>query len=213
MPRWRSAGARRRSPRRAQIAALEAGETDPLGAMPMAERKDYLSTISYRDYLMKHGGLSEEAMLFYQNRPLGWWCVGADGICALDAWGTGFFPGFKGLKLEPGGTMRMGYTPRGFASTGGSYDFHFPDGNATIARRLVAELIPGFMAPGLTWNNRSCPGRLWRARPPGNAVRLRLSSIAVHAVNRDGAGVDRLPSMRKSPQGRRAPCGHGLLQR
>jgi hypothetical protein len=60
--------------------------------MSMAQRKDYLSTISYRDYLMKHGGLGEEALLFYQNRPLGWWCVGADGICALDAWGTGFFP-------------------------------------------------------------------------------------------------------------------------
>lgn len=56
---------------RAQIAALEAGATDPLGAMPMAQRKDYLSTISYRDYLMKHGGLGEEALLFYQNRPFG----------------------------------------------------------------------------------------------------------------------------------------------
>ena len=176
---------------RAQIAALEAGETDPLGAMPMAERKDYLSTISYRDYLMKHGGLSEEAMLFYQNRPLGWWCVGADGICALDAWGTGFFPGFKGLKLEPGGTMRMGYTPRGFASTGGSYDFHFPDGNATIARRLVAELIPGFMAPGLTVEQSIlAPADYAALDRPGNAVRLRLSSIAVHAVNRAQAGAD-----------------------
>ncbi|GMM61802.1 NAD(P)-binding protein [Novosphingobium pituita] len=176
---------------RAQIAALEAGATDPLGAMPMAQRKDYLSTISYRDYLMKHGGLGEEALLFYQNRPLGWWCVGADGICALDAWGTGFFPGFKGLKLEKGGTMRMGYTPRGFASTGGSYDFHFPDGNATIARLLVARLIPGFMAPGITPEQSIlAPCDYGALDRPGNAVRLRLSTPCVHAVNRDGAGVD-----------------------
>jgi spermidine dehydrogenase len=176
---------------RAQIAALEAGTTDPLGAMPMAQRKDYLTTISYRDYLAKHGGLSEEALLFYQNRPLGWWCVGADGISALDAWGTGFFPGFKGLKIDPGGTMRMGYTPRGFASTGGSYDFHFPDGNATIARRLVAQLIPGFMPPGLTVEQSIlAPANYAALDKPENAVRLRLSSIAIHAVNRAQAGAD-----------------------
>jgi spermidine dehydrogenase len=176
---------------RAQIAALEAGTTDPLGAMPMAQRKDYLTTVSYRDYLAKHGGLSEEALLFYQNRPLGWWCVGADGISALDAWGTGFFPGFKGLKIDPGGTMRMGYTPRGFASTGGSYDFHFPDGNATIARRLVAQLIPGFMPPGLTVEQSIlAPANYAALDKPENAVRLRLSSIAIHAVNRAQAGAD-----------------------
>ncbi|MDR6512862.1 spermidine dehydrogenase [Novosphingobium capsulatum] len=189
------AGALAKSPlsatARAQIAALEAGATDPLGTMAMDQRKDYLATISYRDYLMKHGGLGEEAMLFYQNRPLGWWCVGADGISALDAWGTSFFPGFKGLKLDPGGTMRMGYTPRGFASTGGSYDFHFPDGNATIARRLVAQLIPGFMAPGLTVEQSILAPTDYAALDrPDNAVRLRLSSIVVHAVNRAQAGAD-----------------------
>lgn len=36
----------------------------------------------------------------------------------------------------------MGYTPAGYAD-GGSYTFHFPDGNATIARLLVRKLIPG----------------------------------------------------------------------
>jgi hypothetical protein len=35
----------------------------------------------------------------------------------------------------------MGYTPAGHAD-GGSYSFHFPDGNASIARLLVRSLIP-----------------------------------------------------------------------
>lgn len=172
---------------RAQILALEAGASDPLGTMPMAVRKDYLSRMSYRDFLAKHGGLSDEALLFYQNRPLGWWCVGADGISALDAWGTGFFPGFKGVKLDPGGIMRMGYTPRGFAGTGGSYDFHFPDGNATIARMAVAQLVPGFFKPGITVEESILATPDYAALDrPGNAVRVRLSSIVVHAVNRGG---------------------------
>jgi spermidine dehydrogenase len=203
MPRWATRCQAPLSPAaRAQIAALEAGETDPLGAMPMAERKDYLSTISYRDYLMKHGGLSEEAMLFYQNRPLGWWCVGAT-ASARSMPGAPGSSRIQGLKLEPGGTG--GYTPRGFASTGGSYDFHFPDGNATIARRLVAELIPGFMAPGLTVEQSIlAPADYAALDRPGNAVRLRLSSIAVHAVNRAQAGADVVYSTRQSARSPRA---------
>ena len=35
----------------------------------------------------------------------------------------------------------MGFTPAGYAD-GGSYTFHFPDGNATIARLLVRNLVP-----------------------------------------------------------------------
>lgn len=172
-----------------QIDALETGSFDPLAPMPIAARKDYLTTISYRTYLMKHGRLGEEAIRFYQNRPLGWWCVGADGICALDAWGSGF-PGYKGAQLPPGGTMKMGYTPRGFASTDGSYDFHFPDGNATIARMLVSQLVPGFakvdLSPEESILSPVSYGALDR---DGQGVRIRLSSTALRVANR-ATGAD-----------------------
>jgi spermidine dehydrogenase len=36
----------------------------------------------------------------------------------------------------------MGPTSSGYEDTGGSYRLHFPDGNATIARALVRDLIP-----------------------------------------------------------------------
>ena len=74
----------------------------------------------------------------------------------------------------------MGYTPAGYAG-GGSYVFHFPDGNATIARLLVRDLIPAAV-PG-----RDCRdvvtakvdySRLDRADEP---VRIRLSSVVVRA--------------------------------
>lgn len=173
----------------AQIAALESGAFDPLAGIAKAKRKDFLSRISYRDYLLKHGRLGEEAIRYYQNRPLGWWCTGADAIPALDAWGSGM-PGFAGTKLAEGGTIRMGYTPRGFASTGGSYDFHFPDGNATIARMLVKALVPGFMTAQTVEASLLAPcdyGALDRA---SNPVRIRLSSTAVRVANRAGAGAD-----------------------
>lgn len=174
----------------AQIVALEDGRTDPLAAMTADTKKQYLSTISYRDYLLRHGRLGEEAYKYYQAAPLGWWTVGSDGIAAIDAWGIGF-PGFKALALPPGGIERMGFTPRGYADTGGSATYHFPDGNATIARMLVAKLVPGFLPPGcdvagsiLTEGDY---GALDRA---GAQVRIRLSATALRAANRAGAGAD-----------------------
>jgi spermidine dehydrogenase len=74
----------------------------------------------------------------YQSRTHGEWGVGIDAVSVFDVWPFGF-PGFRGLKLDPGSAPDMGYTPGGYAD-GGSYKFHFPDGNASIARLLVRSL-------------------------------------------------------------------------
>ncbi|HTH33838.1 MAG TPA: NAD(P)/FAD-dependent oxidoreductase, partial [Xanthobacteraceae bacterium] len=66
---------------------------------------------------------------------------------------------------------------------GGSYTFHFPDGNASIARLLVRDLIPGAV-PGASAEDvvaaRIDYAKLDRAALP---VRLRLNSTAVGARN------------------------------
>jgi spermidine dehydrogenase len=85
----------------------------------------------------------EPAVLnFYYARTMGEWGVGIDAVSALDCWGYGL-PGFLGMKLAKGSIARMGYTPSGYEDTGGSLRLHFPDGNATIARLLVRDLLPG----------------------------------------------------------------------
>lgn len=66
---------------------------------------------------------------------------------------------------------------------GGSYVFHFPDGNASIARLLVRRLIPCSI-PGST----ACDivgGRVDYARldQPTNDVRIRLPNLCVRARN------------------------------
>ena len=66
-----------------------------------------------------------------------------------DCWGYGL-PGFEGMKLAKGSIARMGYTPSGYEDTGGSLRLHFPDGNATIARLLVRDLLPGAV-PGIAF--------------------------------------------------------------
>jgi spermidine dehydrogenase len=92
-------------------------------------------------------------------------------------------PGFKGMNLKPGSIARMGYTPAGFADTGGSESLHFPDGNATVARLLVRDLIP-----------KAVPGRnaedvvtarvdYSRLDSNDNPVRLRLNSTVIRVLH------------------------------
>jgi len=73
----------------------------------------------------------------------------------------------------------MGYTPAGYEDTGGSLRLHFPDGNATIARLLVRNLLPAAV-PGSSVEDvitaRVDYGQLDVAPNP---VRIRLNSTAV----------------------------------
>ena len=77
----------------------------------------------------------------FQGRPLGFFGLGSDAVPAADARDLGY-PGFAGLKL-PGDTNAAWKEP---------YIYHFPDGNASIARLLVRSLIPG-AAPGNTMDD------------------------------------------------------------
>jgi spermidine dehydrogenase len=118
---------------------IERIETEPIDYMPgltPEQKKDHLSRISYRDYLLKIAQVDPAVIPFYQTATQGEWGVGIDAVSALDCWGFGL-SGFQGLNLKRGSAPRMGYTPAGYAH-GGSYTVHFPDGNATIARLLSA---------------------------------------------------------------------------
>jgi spermidine dehydrogenase len=167
---------------RSDIERIESSSIDFLPQMSSGEKKLRLSKMSYLDFLRDLVKADAAAIAFYQARTHGWWGVGIDAISALDCWGIGL-PGFKGMHLEPGSIARMGYTPSGFADTGGSETLHFPDGNATVARLLVRNLIPSAV-PGESAEDvvtaRVDYSRLDR---PDNPVRLRLNSTVIRAVH------------------------------
>ena len=97
--------------------------------------------MSYEAFLRDVVKVDPAVNTYYHATTMGEWGVGTDAVSALDCWGYGM-PGFQGMKLAKGSTPRMGPTPAGYEDTGGSYKLHFPDGNATIARSLVRDLIP-----------------------------------------------------------------------
>lgn len=175
---------------RRSILEIETGTEDYYPGLTGDQKKDRLWRISYRDYLLHIVGADPAAMPFYQHHTDEWWGCGIDAVSALDCWGMGY-PGFAGLKLEPGGPSlkRMGYTPAGYSTVGGSYEFHFPDGNASIARLLVRALVPGSI-PGRTARDVvTARADYSRLDGPDNAVRIRLNALAVRARN-VGKGVE-----------------------
>jgi spermidine dehydrogenase len=95
------------------------------------------------------------------------------------------------MHLDPGPAPNMSYSAAGYAS-GGSYRFHFPDGNASIARLLVRELVPGAM-PGHTAEDivtsQADYSQLDHAASP---VRIRLNStvVAVHNIGDHGPAAE-----------------------
>lgn len=163
------------------IARIEEAKIDYLPGLSSAEKKSLLSRMSYKDFLLNIAKADSGVVAFYQARTHGEWGVGIDAVSALDVWAFDF-PGFQGLELAPGSAPHMGYTAAGYAD-GGSYTFHFPDGNASIARLLVRSLLPESL-PGQSAEDavaaRLDYSRLDRSDSP---ARIRLSSTAVRVRN------------------------------
>src|ERR1700682_782769 len=167
---------------RSDIVRIQEAAIDYMPGLTSAEKKTRLAAMSYRDYLLNVVKADPGVVPFYQARTHGEWGVGIDAVSALDVWAFEF-PGFTGLGLERGSAPHTRYTATGYADNGGSYTFHFPDGNASIARLLVRDLIPDSV-PGNSAEDvvmaRIDYARLDRPKSP---VRIRLGSTAVRARN------------------------------
>ncbi|MEM7432142.1 MAG: FAD/NAD(P)-binding protein [Pseudomonadota bacterium] len=159
-----------------QLQRLFADEDDYLSGKSVAERRAILESISWREFLETYAEIDAEAINFIQKWPHGVWAIGADGLPAWMAALVGY-PGFAGVDL--------GY----WEDDGEEEDltrFHFPDGNASIARLLVRHMVPG-IADGATMDDivmaRFDYSKLDAA---DNATRIRLNSTVVDLRHRDG---------------------------
>ena len=122
--------------------------------------------------------MTPDALPFFQTFPHDLFCVGIDAVSALACFYSGddnasfTYPGFEGLGI-------------GESEKEEPYIFHFPDGNASIARLLIRSLIPEAM-PGSTMDDvvtaRADYSKLDQSDAP---VRLRLNSTVVQ-VQHDG---------------------------
>ena len=159
------------------LQSLDDNPKDYFPGLSSDEKKAKLARISYANYLTEIAGVHPDIVKLYQALPHGLFGVGIDAVAAQDAWGFDL-PGFKGLKLDPtpGKGMNRDAIPNEEAE---KYFFHFPDGNATIARLLVRKLIPSVLAGNSAADvvlAKADYAKLDQADAP---VRIRLNSTAV----------------------------------
>jgi spermidine dehydrogenase len=156
---------------KAQFLALYSPDKDPLAGRSRDEKLAVLERTSYRDFLTKIWGSSAEVANVLQARPLGFFGLGADAVPAEDVRDLGY-PGFAGLGLG-----------RANAAWSEPYIYHFPDGNASLARLIVRSLIPG-IAPGDTMEDVvEAPFDYTKLDDAAQRVRIRLNSTCLDVRN------------------------------
>jgi spermidine dehydrogenase len=165
---------------RRDIARIHAEKVDYLPGLSKPEKIARLAKISYADYLTKVCKLNPDALPFFQTYPHDLFGVGIDAVSALACFENGddyqsfTYPGFDGLNLSESEKEEP-------------YIFHFPDGNASVARLLVRSLIPGAI-PGHSMDDvvsaRADYSPLDGAKAP---VRIRLNSTVVQVRHNGSA--------------------------
>jgi spermidine dehydrogenase len=156
---------------------LHRDKKDYLPGLSSDQKKARLARMSYAKYLTDFVKVHDEIVRMYQTLPHAWFGVGIDAVSAQDAWSLKY-PGFRGLNLAPGFGPGANYDTM-WSRESEDYFFHFPDGNASIARLLVRALIPdaipGSSAADVVMS-RADYAKLDERNSP---VRIRLNSTAV----------------------------------
>lgn len=157
---------------------LLAGERDipALSGLSQQELLGKLKGISYSEFLRKHHGSHEEVVLILRDGIKGFWGIGYDALSAMEGFRLGM-PGFSQLGLRDEAS--------GPAGREEPYIFHFPDGNAGVARSIVRKLVP-HAVPGSTMEDLVLSRVDYDALDlERNSTRIRLDSTAVDVRHAD----------------------------
>lgn len=147
---------------------------DYLPGLSRDEKVALLGKISYRSYLKDYVKVDEQVLEMYQRWGMSYWCVGMDEVPAVYILGYtdgGGMPGLEHTVPREGG---RGVEP---------YIFHFPDGNASVARLLVRSLIPEAV-PGTSMEDSVTARVDYSVLDKDDAsLRIRLNSTAVNVAH------------------------------
>ncbi|MBO6555282.1 MAG: NAD(P)-binding protein [Pseudomonadales bacterium] len=159
-----------------KMIAFFGGEKDFLEDLSLFEKWEYVNSVSYNQFLSERVGLSTEtipildAHLLVLQGPSGWnhtvleaILAGSPGLRAM-GWTAQFVDSLAARLIDDvAGDIRM-----------------FPDGNASVARLLVQQLIPG-VAPDMKGFEDVAVTRFdyGALDLPDQPVRIRLNSTAV----------------------------------
>lgn len=162
------------------IARIQEAKIDYMEGVPQEQKKARLSKMSYKDFLLNVVKAHPDVIPFYQTRTHGLYGIGIDAVPALDCWAI-HFPGFEGMGLDRVPSKGLTFTALGEVTPQEEYHFHFPDGNASIARMLVRSLVPGSAAGSTAEDIVTAKVDYSHLDHKDFPIRIRLNSTAVAA--------------------------------
>ena len=178
-------------------------KTDFFPEMTLEEKFYHLENMSYEEYLRKYHKVGDEVVGLFHTMLWSLWGVGTESIPAFGAFSDGL-PGFSGLGFtedegttEPENEMydisTYDETIEGFMSknevSDEPYIFHFPDGNATIARLLVRKMIPNAISGNTMEDIVTAKADYSQLDLPDQNTKIRLESTVISVKNVNG-GVE-----------------------
>ncbi len=164
---------------KADFIRVQTEEVDYMPGKTYDEKYEILRKTSYEDFLRHYAKVDEEVIQIYKRWGMSFWCVGIDEIP------TTLIQNYDGGM--PGVTHTL---PRTGYRNDDPYIFHFPDGNASVARLLVRALIPQAI-PGSTMEDVVIAKADYsQLDQPDGDTSIRLNSTVVNARNvKDGAEI------------------------
>jgi spermidine dehydrogenase len=187
------------------ILRLQVTTIDYLPGLTPEQKRAKLIKTSYKDFLLNYVKVHPDVVKVFQTAPHDLYGVGVDAVSAYDCGRYGY-PGFKGITLP----KRHREDDQEEEEP---YIFHFPDGNASIARMLVRSLVPGVL-PGNTMEDIvTARANYARLDDPASRVRVRLNSTAVRAkhVGDPAAAKEVEVTYVRGGQAHRVRAGHCVL--
>ena len=152
---------------------------DYLPVLSDEEKHNLLSKVSYYDFLKDYVKVDQQVLEMFRRWGMSFWVVGIDEVPATSI--QSYDGGMPGLNQT---LKRSGY--RGDEP----YIFHFPDGNASVARLLVRKLIPEAV-PGSSMEDVVLAKVNYPLLDKNSLTRIRLNSTVVNVShNQDSSAVD-----------------------
>jgi spermidine dehydrogenase len=155
---------------RKDLLRLQHASVDYMPGLTPQQKKTKLTKTSYKTFLLQYVKVHPDVVKVFQTSTHDIYAVGIDAVSARDCAREGY-PGFKGMRLPKSHEAN--------AELDEPYIFHFPDGNASIARMLVRSLVPGTLSGHTMEDIVTARANYARLDDPASPIRIRLNSTAV----------------------------------
>ena len=159
---------------RKDLLRLQHARVDYLPELSAEQKRVKLIKTSYKDFLLHQVRVHPDVVKVFQTATHDLYAVGIDAVSSYDCAREGY-PGFKGMNLAKSTEENPEQDE--------PYIFHFPDGNASIARMLVRALVPGVLAGHTMEDIITARANYANLDNPSSPVRIRLNSTAVNVKN------------------------------